>query len=57
MQIDLSKIVWFKEYFHVSTNKFQNTHTEVLLFGQSKPIILVVAYDQLKKEITKSKKA
>ncbi len=55
--IDLDKVVWFKEYFHVATDKFQNTHTEVLLFGQSKPIILVVAYDQLKKEITKRKKA
>lgn len=49
--IDLSKVVWFKEYFHVATDKFQNTHAEVLLFGQSKPIILVIGYEELKKDI------
>lgn len=49
--IDLSKVVWFKEYFHVATDKFQNTHAEVLLFGQIKPIILVIGYEELKKDI------
>ena len=54
--IDLSKIVWFKEYFHVATDKFKSTHTEVLLFGQSDPIILVIGYEDLKKDINKKNK-
>ena len=55
IRIDLNKIVWFKEYFHVATNKFQDSHTEVLLFGQSKPIILVICYNKLWEDIIKSK--
>lgn len=53
IRIDLGKIVWFKEYFHIATNKFKNTHTEVLLFGQSKPIILVIGYNELWEDIIK----
>ena len=51
ISIDLSKVVWFKEYFHIATDKFKDTHTEVLMFGHQNPIILVVGYEQLKKDI------
>ena len=51
ISIDLNKVVWFKQYWHIGTDKFQESHTEVLLFGQSKPIILVIGYEQLKKDI------
>ena len=33
ISIDLNKVVWFKQYWHVGTDKFQESHTEVLLFG------------------------
>jgi len=56
ISIDLNKVVWFKQYWHVGTDKFQESHTEVLLFGQSKPIILVIGYEQLKKDINKQNK-
>lgn len=25
ISVDLTKVVWFKEYFHVATSKFQET--------------------------------
>lgn len=56
ISIDLNKVVWFKQYWHIGTDKFQESHTEVLLFGQSKPIILVIGYEQLKKDINKQNK-
>lgn len=56
ISIDLNKVIWFKEYFHRATDKFQRTHTEVLLFGQSEPIILVIGYEDLKKDINKKNK-
>lgn len=56
IRIDLDKVVWFKEYFHVATDKFQDTHTEVLLFGQNKPIILVIPYETLWQDILTFKK-
>ena len=51
ISVDLTKVVWFKEYFHVATSKFQETHTEVLMYGDQSPIILVVGYQELKKDI------
>jgi hypothetical protein len=49
ISIDLDKIVWYKEYWHVGTNKFKTTYTEVYVDGTDKPVILVIGYEDLKK--------
>lgn len=49
ISIDLDKIVWYKEYWHVGTNKFKTTYTEVCVDGTDKPVILVIGYEDLKK--------
>jgi len=56
ISLDLDDVVWFKEYFHMSTNKFKSSHTEVLMHGQGTPIVLVVGYEQMKKDINNKNK-
>ncbi len=56
IMLDLERVVWFKEFFHPRTDKFQSTHTEILIFGQSSPIVLVIGYEEFKKDINKIKK-
>lgn len=53
ISIDLSTVVYFKEYFHVATSEFKNTHIEVLLQNQASPIILVVGYEDFKQLLNK----
>ena len=53
ISIDLSTVVYFKEYFLVATSEFKNTHIEVLLQNQASPIILVVGYEDFKQLLNK----
>ena len=50
IMLNLNSVVWFKEYWHVATDKFQDSHTEVLIQGTSKPITIVIGYEEFKKK-------
>lgn len=46
--LELDDVIYFKEYFHYNTDKFQKEYTDVLLRGLSIPIILKIKYDDFK---------
>tara|TARA_R100000388_G_C7188744_1_gene132431 strand:+ start:232 stop:483 length:252 start_codon:yes stop_codon:yes gene_type:complete len=49
ISIDLDMIVWYKQYWHIGTDKFKESHTEVCIAGINNPVILVIGYEDLKK--------
>jgi hypothetical protein len=51
VMIDLSKVIYFREYYHPGTEKFMDTHVEVVVFGQSVPLYLEMSYKEFKKEM------
>ncbi len=53
ISVDLDKIIWFKQYWHLGTDKFKETYTEVMFSDNSKPIIFVIGYEELKNILNK----
>lgn len=51
VMIDLSRVIFFKEYYHIPTEKFMSTHIEVVVYGQQVPLCLEIGYDDFRKEI------
>ena len=49
--IDLEDIAYFKQYFHLGREAFQNDYTEVLMKGAEKPIVLRIGYEEFKNNI------
>ena len=39
ISIDLDMIVWYKQYWHIGTDKFKESHTEVCIAGINNPVI------------------
>ncbi len=50
--IDLEDIAYFKQYFHLGREAFQDDYTEVLMKGAEKPIVLRIGYEEFKNNIS-----
>ena len=51
--LDLSDIAFFKQYFHVGREAFQEDYTEVLMKGHHEPIVLKIGYEEFKEHFNK----
>jgi len=51
IMLDLDQVIWCKQYFHEATDKFKDEYTDILIFGQSKPITLKINYEKFKKQL------
>lgn len=51
VMIDLGKVIFFREYYHPGTEKFMDSHVEVVVHGQQVPLYLEISYIDFKKEM------